>query len=118
MLCASQLELGIILCVSHGAFVGWYAVNGHLLTCLSDLRRVSDSAGLWVNYVPAPLSLLAGENGTQGVYISQSAFNISKAMFGEDLQFWQNVLPGELEGHLDLVRRAYLVHVVGSLLIL
>jgi len=89
---------------SHTASPGWYALRTTFLTSFVDLTCFFNFIALWVNYVPAPLVLLAEENDTQAIYISKSAFNISGAMFGDDLQFWQDALPGNLSGRLDLVR--------------
>ncbi|KAG6832421.1 hypothetical protein H0H87_001581 [Tephrocybe sp. NHM501043] len=56
---------------------------------------------LYVTYLPIPLVLLTNSDGTQNVYIAPEAFKVATAEFGEDIQFWENALSGELNGKLS-----------------
>jgi len=56
-----------------------------------------------VTYIPIPVVLLTEVDGTQNVYIAPEAFNVTSAEFGEEIEFWQNALPGTLKGKLSLV---------------
>jgi len=60
---------------------------------------------LYVTYLPLPLVLLADSDGVQNVHIAPEAFAVSKAEFKDDLDFWQQALPGDLKGQLESVRR-------------
>ena len=59
--------------------------------------------GLYITYLPLPLVLLTGEDGSQNVYIAPEAFSVASAEFKEDIEFWQNALPGQLKGELSTV---------------
>ena len=41
--------------------------------------------------------------GAQRVHIAPEAFKVSSAEFGEEVDFWQDALPEELRGKLELV---------------
>ncbi|KNZ75430.1 hypothetical protein J132_02763 [Termitomyces sp. J132] len=56
---------------------------------------------LYVTYLPIPLALLTDSDGTQSVYIAPEAFKVASVEFGEDIQFWEDALPGELTGKLS-----------------
>ena len=57
----------------------------------------------YVSYIPIPVVLITEVDGTQNVYIAPEAFNVTSAEFGEEIEFWQNALPGNLKGKLSLV---------------
>ncbi|KAF9479788.1 hypothetical protein BDN70DRAFT_806502 [Pholiota conissans] len=56
---------------------------------------------LFVNYLPTPLSLLTAADGTQSVHISPEAFSVASAEFPDQIDLWQNSLPGPLKGKLE-----------------
>ncbi|KAG6866095.1 hypothetical protein C0991_008847 [Blastosporella zonata] len=56
---------------------------------------------LYVTYIPIPLVLLSNSDGSQSVYIAPEAYKVASAEFKEDIQFWEDALPGELNGKLS-----------------
>ncbi|KAG6919989.1 hypothetical protein DXG01_013338 [Tephrocybe rancida] len=56
---------------------------------------------LYVTYLPIPLVLLTDAHGTQNVHIAPEAFKVASAEFGEEMQFWEDALPGDLNGKLS-----------------
>ncbi|KAF8622711.1 hypothetical protein AX15_006802 [Amanita polypyramis BW_CC] len=62
--------------------------------------------GLYVTYLPLPLVLLTEKDGTQNVHIAPEAFSVASAEFKEELEFWQNALPGHLKGALSTLSGA------------
>ncbi|KAG6813617.1 hypothetical protein H0H92_009234 [Tricholoma furcatifolium] len=56
---------------------------------------------LYVTYLPIPLVLLTDSNGVQHVHIAPEAFKVASAEFGEDIEFWEDALPGDLKGKLS-----------------
>lgn len=61
-----------------------------------------DSA--FINYVPLPLALLTDRFGFQNVHVAPEAFAVASAEFPDQIQFWQDALPGSLKGKLASVR--------------
>lgn len=61
--------------------------------------------GLYGNYIPLPLVHLTDEFGFQHVHIAPEAFEVTKAEFPDQIDFWQNALPGDLNGNLESVRK-------------
>jgi hypothetical protein len=57
----------------------------------------------YVTYLPIPLVLLTERDGSQNVYIAPEAFKVASAEFGDEIQFWQDALPGQLKGKLSSV---------------
>ena len=41
--------------------------------------------------------------GTQSVYVAPEAYKVASAEFGEDIQFWEDALLGQLAGKLSSV---------------
>lgn len=70
---------------------------------LSTFSRKLISVGLYITYLPLPLVLLTGSDGSQSVHIAPEAFTLASAEFKEDIEFWQNALPGQLKGELSTV---------------
>ncbi|KAE9411367.1 hypothetical protein BT96DRAFT_1011195 [Gymnopus androsaceus JB14] len=70
--------------------------DGHCVV----INRCYDS--LYVSYLPTPLVLLTAADGQQNVHIAPEAFAIASAEFGDEIEFWQNALPGKLKGQLRL----------------
>lgn len=64
----------------------------------------------WLTFIPLPLALLTDEHGNQAVHITPEAFAVASAQFGDDIEFWQNALPGSLKGQLESVRHL-IVHI-------
>lgn len=59
---------------------------------------------LYISYLPTPLVLLTAADSRQSVHIAPEAFAVASAEFGEEIEFWQNALPGKLQGQLETVR--------------
>lgn len=59
---------------------------------------------LFLNFLPTPLTLLTDSDGIQSVHIAPEAFQVASAEFGNEIEFWQNALPGSLKGQLASVR--------------
>lgn len=59
---------------------------------------------LFTNFIPTPLALLTDKDGSQSVHISPEAFLVASAEFPDQIDVWQNALPGPLKGKLDTVR--------------
>lgn len=57
----------------------------------------------FVNYVPLPLALLTDKFGIQNVHIAPEAFTVATAEFPDQIQVWQDSLPGALKGQLASV---------------
>ncbi|KAG6872814.1 hypothetical protein C0995_006413 [Termitomyces sp. Mi166 len=65
-------------------------------------KLVNDGhCALYVTYLPIPLVLLTDSDGTQSIHIAPEAYKVASAEFGEDIQFWDDALPGELTGKLS-----------------
>lgn len=65
----------------------------------------SFATALFVNYLPTPLVLLTDAKGVQTVHIAPEAFTVASAEFPDQIDFWQNALPGPLKGKLESVSR-------------
>jgi hypothetical protein len=61
------------------------------------------SQGLYITYLPLPLALLTGKDNSQHVYISPEAFKVASREFKDEIDFWQQALPGHLKGQLASV---------------
>ncbi|KAF8888526.1 hypothetical protein BD779DRAFT_1439887 [Infundibulicybe gibba] len=79
------------------------------------LKRLNDGHCVWinscyialfVNYVPLPLSLITETDGSQNIRIAFEAFEVASAEFPDQIEFWQNALPGSLKGNLQLLSGA------------
>ncbi|KAF8161177.1 hypothetical protein B0H34DRAFT_781781 [Crassisporium funariophilum] len=69
---------------------------------------------LYVTYLPIPLALLTTEAGSQDVYIAPEAFAVASAEFEDEIEFWQNALPGHLKGQLASLSGAKVVSINGN----
>ncbi len=58
---------------------------------------------LFLTFVPLPVVLLTDSNGNQAVHIAPEAFQVASAEFADEIQFWQDSLPGNLRGQLASV---------------
>ncbi|GLB42382.1 putative peptidase family S41 [Lyophyllum shimeji] len=77
------------------------------------INRCYDCASAFVNYVPIPLVLLTAPDGSQAVHIAPEAFTVAKAEFPDQIQFWQDSLPGPLKGSLESLSGAKVVLING-----
>lgn len=59
--------------------------------------------GLYTTYLPLPLALLTEKDNSQHVYISPEAFKVASREFKDEIEFWQQALPGHLKGQLASV---------------
>ncbi|KAF8198537.1 hypothetical protein BJ912DRAFT_1074631 [Pholiota molesta] len=73
------------------------------------LKRLNDGHCVWinacydslfVNFLPTPLALLTDASGAQSVHIAPEAFQVASGEFADELEVWQNALPGPLKGQL------------------
>ncbi|TFY58144.1 hypothetical protein EVJ58_g6598 [Rhodofomes roseus] len=69
---------------------------------------------LYTTYLPIPLALLTDELGVQHVHVAPEAFKISSTEFGEELKFWQDALPEDLRGKLELLSGAEVLSIDGE----
>ena len=74
--------------------------------------------GLYITYLPLPLALLTGEDNSQHVYISPEAFKVASREFKDQIEFWQEALPGHLKGQLASVLLFFLASLDAVSLIL
>ena len=63
-----------------------------------------------MSYLPTPLVLLTDKFGFQTVHIAPEAFTVASAEFPDEIQTWQNALPGALKGKLASVRPCEVLH--------
>jgi hypothetical protein len=71
---------------------------------LNILSTHPPTTGFFINYLPIPLVLLTDSSGNQAVHIAPEAFTVASAEFPDEIDFWQNALPGQLQGQLESVR--------------
>ena len=62
-----------------------------------------NALALFLTFLPTPLVLLTDSAGHQSVHIAPEAFDVATAEFKDEVQFWQNALPGSLKGKLSSV---------------
>lgn len=58
---------------------------------------------LFLTFLPTPLVLLTDGQGEQAVHIAPEAFEVASAEFADEIQVWQDALPGSLKGQLASV---------------
>ena len=58
---------------------------------------------LYLTYIPLPLVLLTTSDGSQHVHIAPEAFKVASNEFKDNIEFWQQALPGHLKGQLASV---------------
>ncbi|KAF9647657.1 hypothetical protein BDM02DRAFT_3097792 [Thelephora ganbajun] len=71
--------------------------------------------GLYSNFIPLPLVHLTDKLGFQHVHIAPEAFGVTKAEFHDQIDFWQNALPGDLKGNLESLNGAKVLLIDGKL---
>jgi len=69
---------------------------------------------LYISYLPTPLVLLTAEDGAQNVHIAPEAFAIASAEFPDQIDFWQDSLPGDLKGQLASLSGAKVLEINGQ----
>ncbi|KAF8806425.1 hypothetical protein BYT27DRAFT_7233838 [Phlegmacium glaucopus] len=70
--------------------------------------------GLYITYLPLPLALLTGKDNSQHVYISPEAFKVASREFKDEIEFWQQALPGHLKGQLASLSGARVLLINGK----
>ncbi|KAI8972883.1 hypothetical protein BD414DRAFT_448245 [Trametes punicea] len=87
------------------------------------LKRLNDGHCVYINqcfdslfltFLPTPLVLLTDSSGDQSVHIAPEAFEVATAEFGDEVQFWQNALPGTLQGQLASLSGAKVLAINGQ----
>ena len=58
---------------------------------------------LFLTFLPTPLVLLTDDQGEQAVHIAPEAFEVASVEFADEIQVWQDALPGDLKGQLASV---------------
>ncbi|KAF7315578.1 hypothetical protein MIND_00073200 [Mycena indigotica] len=69
---------------------------------------------VFISYLPTPLALLTTEDGFQHVHIAPEAFAIASAEFPDQIELWQNALPGDLKGQLATLSGAKVLQINGQ----
>ncbi|KAF8960420.1 hypothetical protein BDZ97DRAFT_1307262 [Flammula alnicola] len=87
------------------------------------LKRLNDGHCVWINacydslflnFLPTPLALLTERDGTQNVHIAPEAFQVASAEFPDQIDVWQNALPGPLKGQLASLSGAKVLQINGQ----
>ncbi|KAI0659833.1 hypothetical protein C8Q70DRAFT_914914 [Cubamyces menziesii] len=87
------------------------------------LKRLDDGHCVYINqcfdslfltFLPTPLVLLTDSAGHQSVHIAPEAFDVATAEFKDEVQFWQNALPGSLKGKLSSLSGAKVLAINGQ----
>ncbi|PSS35390.1 hypothetical protein PHLCEN_2v1663, partial [Hermanssonia centrifuga] len=87
------------------------------------LKRLNDGHCVYINscydslfltFLPIPLVFLTDSNGAQAVHIAPEAFTVASAEFADELQVWQNALPGALKGQLSSLSGAKVLLINGA----
>ncbi|KAI0667292.1 hypothetical protein C8Q78DRAFT_1175982 [Trametes maxima] len=102
----------------------WYANELDLHVDLSrTLKRLNDGHCVYINqcfdslfltYLPTPLVHLTDAWGRQSVHIAPEAFTVATAEFKDEVNFWQNALPGPLKGKLASLSGAKVLAINGQ----
>ncbi|KAJ7703099.1 hypothetical protein B0H17DRAFT_1041664 [Mycena rosella] len=69
---------------------------------------------LYISYLPTPLVLLTASDGSQSVHIAPEAFSVASAEFPDQIEFWQDSLPGNLKGKLASLSGAKVLQINGK----
>ncbi|KAJ7096224.1 hypothetical protein C8R44DRAFT_812463 [Mycena epipterygia] len=93
------------------------------LDLYSSFRRLNDGHcsvfnlcydSLYISYLPTPLVLLTTSDGSQHVHIAPEAFSVASAEFPDQIDFWQDSLPGNLKGKLASLSGAKVLEINGQ----
>ncbi|KAH8091645.1 hypothetical protein BXZ70DRAFT_1011051 [Cristinia sonorae] len=73
-------------------------------TCYDDL---------WESFIPTPLALLRDKKGREGIYITPDAWKVvsNTEEFADQIEIWQNALPGKLKGNLAALSGAKVIKI-------
>ncbi|KAI0792260.1 hypothetical protein C8Q75DRAFT_792008 [Abortiporus biennis] len=69
---------------------------------------------LFVSFLPIPLVLLTDATGNQAVHIAPEAFTVASVEFADEIDVWQNALPGNLKGKLSSLSGAKVLSINGA----
>ncbi|THH03064.1 hypothetical protein EW145_g6558, partial [Phellinidium pouzarii] len=69
---------------------------------------------LFLTFVPVPLVLLTDAQGDQAVHIAPEAFEVTTAEFADEIEVWQDALPGNLKGQLASLSGAKVLAINGQ----
>ncbi|PPR00180.1 hypothetical protein CVT24_005078 [Panaeolus cyanescens] len=86
------------------------------------LKRLNDGHCVWANstvtlftnFLPIPLTLITEADGSQNVHIAFEAFTVASAEFPDQIDVWQNALPGPLKGQLESLSGAKVISINGQ----
>ncbi|KAF9041554.1 hypothetical protein BJ165DRAFT_1406469 [Panaeolus papilionaceus] len=87
------------------------------------LKRLNDGHCVWANscydslftnFLPIPLTLITEADGSQNVHIAFEAFTVASAEFADQIDVWQNALPGPLKGQLASLSGARVLLINGQ----
>ncbi|KAI0700773.1 hypothetical protein BC835DRAFT_1265868 [Cytidiella melzeri] len=87
------------------------------------IKRLNDGHCVYVNscydslfltFLPIPVVLLTDSLGVQTVHIAPEAFNVSSVEFADEIQVWQDALPGSLKGQLESLSGATVLLINGA----
>ncbi|KAJ7072240.1 hypothetical protein C8F01DRAFT_1044732 [Mycena amicta] len=106
--------------ISETAYLSEFALH---LDLFYSFRRLYDGHctvlnlcydSLYISYLPTPLVLLTAADGSQHVHIAPEAFAVAAAEFPDQIDFWQNTLPGDLKGRLASLSGAKVLQINGQ----
>ncbi|KAH8102308.1 hypothetical protein BXZ70DRAFT_68187 [Cristinia sonorae] len=81
--------------------------NGHAVY----INNCYDS--VWQSFLPTPLVLLTDNHGKQNIHIAPEAYSVVLNAFPDQVDFWQNALPGKLKGKLSSLSGAKVLKIDG-----
>jgi hypothetical protein len=67
-----------------------------------------------VSYIPTPLALLTDGSGVQRIHIAPEAFTVMSTTYSDEIQVWQDALPGALKGQLASLSGAEVLAINGK----
>ncbi|KAI0343267.1 hypothetical protein BDW22DRAFT_1259728 [Trametopsis cervina] len=88
-----------------------------------SVKRLNDGHCVYINscydsafitYLPTPLVLLTDAQGRQNVHIAPEAFTVASTEFADQIQVWQDALPGLLKGQLASLSGAKVLLINGA----
>ncbi|KAI0343270.1 hypothetical protein BDW22DRAFT_1413290 [Trametopsis cervina] len=112
--------LGDLARISHQQYPSDYDLH---IDLSRTLKRLNDGHCVYINpcydslfltFLPVPLVHLTDSGGNQNVHIAPEAFNVSSTEFADEIQVWQNALPGPLKGQLQSLSGAKVLLINGA----